>query len=495
MKKILRSMTARRETRHSAASALSTSAVVPNSGLVFVDNSQGGSAAVGELSHVLDAALDGIDGDFDGDFDTDNIQKKLQLLDNQAAKHANSKVNADADKWKCTQSEATIVELAWKSSAAVYEPVTSLADSSFIFEELVSLSPSLGGSVKKSTLAIVSQNPSSNAAENPYLPMLVVAVRGTKSKVDMMVNSNSKGKSFMELSEEHAGGSKLTSVDGVEAHAGFLMGAESLMPQINKILEKLVRDGNVKHVLFTGHSAGGSVASLLWLKLLCLGAKNSTESDNSDPTLYFSTITFGAAATIRPADTISKIPKDANRGMQLLFVNEFDIVSRADTKYLISLVDLYRSIYELPPIQKVGEEISNKDNTPSIASAAVADVCLETGAGLIDGELMGNRNWRLPEPEYWHLQTIVVLKLSLKDIDTGIDENSGEGNTTGVQSSVALTAVNITPEEFAKLLFCRVSVHRRIHYRERVEMISQGSFNGLSGWKSDQEPKPGIAGP
>ena len=66
MKKILRSMTSRRGTRHSAASALSTSAAVPSSGFVFVDNSQGGSAAVGELSHALDTALDGIDGDFDG---------------------------------------------------------------------------------------------------------------------------------------------------------------------------------------------------------------------------------------------------------------------------------------------------------------------------------------------------------------------------------------------------------------------------------------------
>jgi hypothetical protein len=59
----------------------------------------------------------------------------------------------------------------------------------------------------------------------------------------------------------------------IEAHAGFLNGAESLMPHISKILQKVVRVGRVKHVLFTGHSAGGSVASLLWLKFLCFGAK------------------------------------------------------------------------------------------------------------------------------------------------------------------------------------------------------------------------------
>jgi len=92
-----------------------------------------------------------------------------------------------------------IVELAWKFSAAVYEPITKLVDSGFVFEELVSLSPSIGGTVKKSTMTIVSQTSSPNTADNAFLPMLVVAVRGTKSNVDMMVNLNSKGKSATDL--------------------------------------------------------------------------------------------------------------------------------------------------------------------------------------------------------------------------------------------------------------------------------------------------------
>jgi len=45
------------------------------------------------------------------------------------------------------------------------------------------------------------------------------------------------------------------------------------MPQIKKVLGIISRGGKVKHVLFTGHSAGGSVASLLWLKVLRLSAK------------------------------------------------------------------------------------------------------------------------------------------------------------------------------------------------------------------------------
>ena len=44
--------------RESAAVALTASAPAPNSGFVFVDNSQGASAAIAELARSLDFALD-----------------------------------------------------------------------------------------------------------------------------------------------------------------------------------------------------------------------------------------------------------------------------------------------------------------------------------------------------------------------------------------------------------------------------------------------------
>jgi hypothetical protein len=47
--------------RASAESSLVASANVPNSGLRFVDNSQGCSAAIAELSNLLDVALEKFD--------------------------------------------------------------------------------------------------------------------------------------------------------------------------------------------------------------------------------------------------------------------------------------------------------------------------------------------------------------------------------------------------------------------------------------------------
>jgi len=49
--------------RASTTSTLATSQALPNSGLKFVDNSQGCSAAIVELSGLLDVALDKLDLD------------------------------------------------------------------------------------------------------------------------------------------------------------------------------------------------------------------------------------------------------------------------------------------------------------------------------------------------------------------------------------------------------------------------------------------------
>ena len=52
----------------------------------------------------------------------------------------------------------------------------------------------------------------------------------------------------------------------VYAHAGFMNSAKSLLPEITKeISRQLSDDGSITHIIFTGHSAGGAVASLLFL--------------------------------------------------------------------------------------------------------------------------------------------------------------------------------------------------------------------------------------
>jgi hypothetical protein len=60
MKRLVHSMKKHLKVQASTESALTTSAALPSSGFTFVDNSQGASAAVAELSRSLDTALDQI---------------------------------------------------------------------------------------------------------------------------------------------------------------------------------------------------------------------------------------------------------------------------------------------------------------------------------------------------------------------------------------------------------------------------------------------------
>lgn len=61
MKRLLSRVKKHPEVRASTMSALATSAVLPSSGFTFVDNSQGASAAVAELSRSFDTVLEQIE--------------------------------------------------------------------------------------------------------------------------------------------------------------------------------------------------------------------------------------------------------------------------------------------------------------------------------------------------------------------------------------------------------------------------------------------------
>jgi len=61
MKRLLRHVKKHSGVQASTVSALTTSAALPSSGFTFVDNSQGASAAVAELSRSLDTALEQIE--------------------------------------------------------------------------------------------------------------------------------------------------------------------------------------------------------------------------------------------------------------------------------------------------------------------------------------------------------------------------------------------------------------------------------------------------
>ena len=53
------------------------------------------------------------------------------------------------------------------------------------------------------------------------------------------------------------------------AHAGFLNGAAALFSEVTRRVEQVAaEDKGPRHILLTGHSAGGAVASLIFAKFL-----------------------------------------------------------------------------------------------------------------------------------------------------------------------------------------------------------------------------------
>jgi hypothetical protein len=184
-----------------------------------------------------------------------------------------------------------------------------------------------------------------------------------------------------------------------------------------------------------------------------------------DPTPRLSSITFGAPPVTSPAlppFLLGNPRVAAHTGIVLSVVNEYDLVPRADGPYVRSLVDLYRSIYNLPPIQD--------------------DAALQLPRFSFDaepgprGRLGGQAAlWALPKPVYGHVGKLVVLKVQLAESSVG----SGDG---GEEDELVLRAVAVGPERFAQLLFCNVSVHRKVCYEERVGMLLEGRFNGRERW-------------
>src|SRR5438128_10872699 len=51
-------------------------------------------------------------------------------------------------------------------------------------------------------------------------------------------------------------------------HAGFFQSAKALSSIVSKEIRKHTADGKIKRVLFTGHSAGGATASILYTHFL-----------------------------------------------------------------------------------------------------------------------------------------------------------------------------------------------------------------------------------
>ncbi|KAI2643584.1 Alpha/Beta hydrolase protein [Xylaria nigripes] len=163
---------------------------------------------------------------------------------------------------------------------------------------------------------------------------IVFAIRGTATFMDWAVNLNTAPTAptgFLDDSKNLC-------------HAGFLSVARKMVAPVASRLRQLLEEdpGRCAYSLvITGHSAGGAVASLLYMHMLA--TSKATSSELNMLTVCFKRIhciTFGSPpVSLFPLQTPRR--HDLKKSLFFAFVNEGDPVTRADKAYVKSLLELF----------------------------------------------------------------------------------------------------------------------------------------------------------
>ncbi|KAI0189758.1 Alpha/Beta hydrolase protein [Xylaria flabelliformis] len=423
--------------RASAQTSLQASAALPTSGATSIDNSEGASQAIAELLDSLDIALAqiSIEDDLKAQFTT-----QLEQLERKASSYVNSSLDSCSSKepWTCTAEMANLITKAWICAETVYERDVAVSTEQMKDADLKiewSLASSANGNVKATTLTTFVAPPPYGSRAEPTT-YLIIAVRGSASTVDHLVNLNGEARDASTLFQnmEQAPGFGHEPLKFL-AHAGFLNSTRELLAPISAQIEKQLDKSRKFNILLTGHSAGGAVATLLHLALRAKFAGVS-----------FSCITFGSPPVAR---FVNKEDRDAldqamAKAPVLNIINEYDLVPRLDAGYLRSLIRLYNS----------RNLNSNSEDT-------------------LTAEGTSGERWLLPAPDLQHIGPIVVLKTELPDLK--LDSIKPPKVTTKV------TAWSISSESLSDLVFCQLGVHRRKYYQQKIEQLADYNDDSVLG--------------
>lgn len=163
---------------------------------------------------------------------------------------------------------------------------------------------------------------------------IVFAIRGTQSFLDWAVNVHAAPTSPEGFLDDPSNC----------CHAGFLTVARRMVAPVAARLRSLLEEDPSRmsySLVFTGHSAGGAVASLLYLHLLSESPAVQSELTHLRGCFKrIHCITFGAPPiSIHPLQPFNGA--NGSKSMFFAFINEGDPVARADKGYFLSLLDLY----------------------------------------------------------------------------------------------------------------------------------------------------------
>ncbi|KAI1122995.1 alpha/beta-hydrolase [Nemania abortiva] len=188
---------------------------------------------------------------------------------------------------------------------------------------------------------------------------IVFAIRGTATFMDWAVNLNTAPTAPTGFLDDA----------GNFCHAGFLSVARKMVAPVAARLRQLLEEdpGRCAYsILITGHSAGGAIASLLYMHMLATSKASSSELNLL--TGFFKRIhcvTFGSPpVSLFPLQTPHR--DELKKSLFYSFVNEGDPVTRADKAYVKSLLELFAA----PAPAQTPAAVKTADSSKSLSAPA-----------------------------------------------------------------------------------------------------------------------------
>lgn len=273
--------------------------------------------------------------------------------------------------------------------------------------------------------------------------IIVLAIRGSKTwnAIDWLVNFNAAPTEPTGFLDD----------EGNACHAGFLQIARSMIAivaaRLRKLLEQSASRGSPSLIL-TGHSAGGAVASLLYMHMLAITPRCESELNSLAGFLKrIHCVTFGTPP-ISLLQLQNPSGKQYERNVFMHFANEGDLVVRADRSYMSTIV---RLLAAPSPVcaTKTCTAVRRKVSKQILSSS-----------GYRSGNEFRPPRWEVPPATLSNAGRTIMLR-----------EKPGSRQR-------CVEAVQVTDEHLRDVVFGDPEMHKMELYKKRIDTLAIAAITG-----------------
>ncbi|KAI1283536.1 Alpha/Beta hydrolase protein [Xylaria sp. FL0933] len=307
-----------------------------------------------------------------------------------------------------------------------------------------------------------------------HMGTIVFAIRGTATFMDWAVNLNT------------APTAPTGFLDDVRnfCHAGFLSVARKMIAPVASRLRHILEEdpGRCAHsLLITGHSAGGAIASLLYMHMLATSKAASSELNLLTGCFKrVHCITFGSPpVSLFPLQTPHRL--ELRKSLFYSFVNEGDPVTRADKAYVKNLLELFAAPAPVPTKSVspgAGANTSPKPSkpqpkksrfasTPKSSKSSKSSQSLKSKSSTkLDAPTAKGPIWQVPPSTLSNAGRIIVLRSANPDPKVKRVKTVEERLKEGVAAQVA------SDEKLRSVIWGDPVCHMMKLYAARVEVLA-----------------------